>query len=137
MKYRISGGLAALALSGGLALADSPTSDWAPETFTLSNGMEVVVLPDHRAPVVTHMVWYKVGAADEAAGKSGLAHLFEHVMFKETDDIADGEFTSTVQQLGGQRVERLRRDSVVGRDIETVIATKQVLLRACGNHSDR
>jgi zinc protease len=102
MKYRISGGLAALALSGGLALADSPTSEWAPETFTLSNGMDVVVLPDHRAPVVTHMVWYKVGAADEAPGKSGIAHLFEHVMFKETDDIADGEFTSTVQQLGGQ-----------------------------------
>ena len=102
MKYRISGGLAALALSGGLALADSPTSEWAPETFTLGNGMDVVVLPDHRAPVVTHMVWYKVGAADEAAGKSGIAHLFEHVMFKETDDIADGEFTSTVQQLGGQ-----------------------------------
>ena len=48
------------------------------------------------------MVWYKVGAADEAQGKSGIAHLFEHVMFKETDDIADGEFTSTVQQLGGQ-----------------------------------
>lgn len=102
MKYRISGGLAALALSGGLALADSPTRDWAPETFTLGNGMDVVVLPDHRAPVVTHMVWYKVGAADEAPGKSGIAHLFEHVMFKETDDIADGEFSSTVKRLGGQ-----------------------------------
>ena len=92
----------ALALSGGSALADSSTNEWAPETFTLNNGMDVVVLPDHRAPVVTHMVWYKVGAADEAQGKSGIAHLFEHVMFKETDDIADGEFTSTVQQLGGQ-----------------------------------
>ena len=102
MKYRISGGLAALALSGGLALADTSSSEWAPETFTLDNGMDVVVLPDHRAPVVTHMVWYKVGAADEAPGKSGIAHLFEHVMFKETDDIADGEFTSTVKQLGGQ-----------------------------------
>lgn len=102
MKYRISGGLAALALSGGLALADTSSSEWVPETFTLDNGMDVVVLPDHRAPVVTHMVWYKVGAADEAPGKSGIAHLFEHVMFKETDDIADGEFTSTVKQLGGQ-----------------------------------
>jgi zinc protease len=102
MKYRISGGLAALALGGGLAFADSSSNAWAPETFTLGNGMDVVVLPDHRAPVVTHMVWYKVGAADEAPGKSGIAHLFEHVMFKQTDDLADGEFNSTVKKLGGQ-----------------------------------
>ena len=102
MKYWISGGLAALALTGATALADSADEAWSPETFTLSNGMDVVVLPDHRAPVVTHMVWYKVGAADEDLGKSGIAHLFEHVMFKETDDIADGEFSSTVNRLGGQ-----------------------------------
>ncbi|MEL6724259.1 MAG: pitrilysin family protein [Pseudomonadota bacterium] len=102
MKYWISGGLAALTLTGATALADSADEAWAPETFTLSNGMDVVVLPDHRAPVVTHMVWYKVGAADEDLGKSGIAHLFEHVMFKETDDIADGEFSSTVNRLGGQ-----------------------------------
>ena len=102
MKYLISGGLAALSLTGVVAFADSADGAWAPETFTLSNGMDVVVLPDHRAPVVTHMVWYKVGAADEELGKSGIAHLFEHVMFKETDDIADGEFSSTVNRLGGQ-----------------------------------
>ncbi|MEO1101701.1 MAG: pitrilysin family protein, partial [Pseudomonadota bacterium] len=77
-------------------------SDWAPETFTLDNGMEVVVLPDHRAPVVMHMVWYKVGAVDEEPGKSGLAHLFEHVMFKETDDLGPEEFTTVVQRNGGQ-----------------------------------
>ncbi len=53
-------------------------------------------------PVVTHMVWYKVGAVDEAPGRSGIAHLFEHVMFKETDDIADGEFDSIISRLGGQ-----------------------------------
>lgn len=102
MKYWISGGLAALALSGGIALADSESEVWAPEAFTLSNGMDVVVLPDHRAPVVTHMVWYKVGAVDEAPGKSGIAHLFEHVMFKDTDDLEDGEFDSIVSSLGGQ-----------------------------------
>ena len=49
--------------------------------FTLANGIEVVVIPDHRAPVVTHMLWYKVGSADETAGKSGLAHFLEHLMF--------------------------------------------------------
>lgn len=102
MKYWISGGLAAMALVGSTALADDTSAEWAPETFTLGNGMDVVVLPDHRAPVVTHMVWYKVGAVDEAEGKSGIAHLFEHVMFKDTDDLDDGEFASTVSRLGGQ-----------------------------------
>ena len=102
MKHLISGGLAAVALISSPALADSAEDTWAPETFTLENGMEVVVLPDHRAPVVTHMVWYKVGAVDEAEGKSGIAHLFEHVMFKDTDDLEDGEFASTVARLGGQ-----------------------------------
>ena len=102
MKHWISGGLAATVLFGGAAFADNATEEWAPETFTLENGMEVIVLPDHRAPVVTHMVWYKVGAVDEDPGKSGIAHLFEHVMFKETDDIADGEFDSIISRLGGQ-----------------------------------
>ena len=102
MKYWISGGLAATALIFSTALADSADEVWAPETFTLENGMDVVVLPDHRAPVVTHMIWYKVGAVDEDPGKSGIAHLFEHVMFKETDDLEDGEFDSTISRLGGQ-----------------------------------
>ena len=52
--------------------------------FKLANGMEVVVIPNHRAPVVTHMVWYRVGSADEVSGKSGLAHFLEHLMFKGT-----------------------------------------------------
>lgn len=102
MKHWISGGLAATVLLAGGASAEPAADAWAPETFTLENGMDVVVLPDHRAPVVTHMVWYKVGAADEDPGKSGIAHLFEHVMFKETDDIADGEFDSIISRLGGQ-----------------------------------
>lgn len=102
MKYWISGGLTATLFAFGAALADSSDEVWAPETFTLGNGMDVVVLPDHRAPVVTHMVWYKVGAVDEDPGKSGIAHLFEHVMFKETDDLEDGEFDSTISRLGGQ-----------------------------------
>src|SRR5688572_5929567 len=52
--------------------------------FTLDNGMQVVVIPDHRAPVVTHMIWYRVGAADERSGQSGIAHFLEHLMFKGT-----------------------------------------------------
>jgi zinc protease len=100
MKRIITGGLLAIALFAPGALADE--SAWAPETFTLDNGMEVVVVPDHRAPVVTHMVWYKVGAVDEVEGKSGLAHLFEHVMFKETENLGPEEFTTIVQRNGGQ-----------------------------------
>ena len=70
--------------------------------FKLANGMQVVVIPDHRAPVVTHMVWYRVGAADEPQGESGIAHFLEHLMFKSTDKIPAGEFSKIVARLGGQ-----------------------------------
>ena len=70
-------------------------------TFKLDNGMEVVVIEDHRAPVVVHMVWYKIGSADEVAGVSGVAHFFEHLMFKGTDKLAAGEFSATVEAQGG------------------------------------
>jgi zinc protease len=69
--------------------------------FKLANGMEVVVIPDHRAPVVTHMVWYRVGAADEISGKSGLAHFLEHLMFKGTKTHPPGEFDRLVDINGG------------------------------------
>jgi len=74
---------------------------WSPETFTLENGMEVVVLPDHRVPVVTHMVWYRVGAGDEPPGQSGIAHFLEHLMFKGTDELEPGEFSEIVKANGG------------------------------------
>ena len=70
--------------------------------FSLDNGMKVVVIPDHRAPVVTHMVWYKVGAADEQSGKSGIAHFLEHLLFKGTKKIAPGEFSKIISRNGGQ-----------------------------------
>ncbi len=70
--------------------------------FTLANGLEMVVLPDHRAPVITHMIWYKVGAADETPGKSGLAHFLEHLMFKGTVKNPIGHFSQTVALIGGQ-----------------------------------
>src|SRR5690625_322031 len=69
--------------------------------FTLDNGLEVVVIEDHRAPVVTHMVWYRVGSADEPPGKSGIAHFLEHLMFKGTDEIPDGAFSKMVAAEGG------------------------------------
>lgn len=71
-------------------------------THKLANGLEVVVLPDHRAPVVTHMIWYKIGSADEAPGESGLAHFLEHLMFKGTPTYPGDVFSKTVAALGGQ-----------------------------------
>src|SRR5262245_25608387 len=73
-----------------------------PETFTLRNGLQVVVITDRRAPVVTHMLWYRVGGADEPRGHSGIAHFFEHLMFKGTREIAPGEFSRTVARNGGE-----------------------------------
>src|SRR5438552_14080462 len=70
--------------------------------FTLANGLEVVVIPDHRTPVVTHMIWYKVGSADETPGKSGLAHFLEHLMFKGTAKNPEGRFSQTLATIGGQ-----------------------------------
>ncbi len=69
--------------------------------FTLDNGLDVVVIEDHRAPVVVQMVWYRVGSADEMPGKSGIAHYLEHLMFKGTDTLAPGEFSRTVTANGG------------------------------------
>jgi len=88
-----------------LALAQSQTAAVAGprvSEFKLENGMQVVVIPDSRAPVVTHMVWYKVGAADEPKGASGIAHFLEHLMFKSTENIPSGEFSKIVSRLGGQ-----------------------------------
>ncbi len=73
-----------------------------PQTFTLDNGMQVVVITNDRAPVVTHMVWYKVGSADERAGYSGIAHYLEHLMFKGTKTRAPGEFSQIIARHGGR-----------------------------------
>lgn len=70
--------------------------------FRLANGMEGVVIPDHRAPVVTHMIWYRNGSADDPPGKSGIAHFLEHLMFKGTAQHKQGEFSERVAELGGQ-----------------------------------
>jgi len=103
MSVRKACALAAyLACAVWFAAVHAAENTWAPETFTLDNGMDVVVLPDRRAPVVTHMVWYRVGSADEEQGRSGLAHFLEHLMFKGTDDLAPGEFSKIVARNGGQ-----------------------------------
>src|SRR5690606_31371827 len=91
-------------VSAGGAATPAPVANGpdAPETFRLANGMQVLVIPDHRAPVVTHMVWYRVGAADETPGTTGLAHLLEHLMCNGTQKIAPGEFSKIVARHGGR-----------------------------------
>lgn len=89
--------MATAMLTAGLAQATPRAT-----SFTLDNGMEVVVIPDHRAPVVTHMVWYKAGAADEPPGASGIAHFLEHLMFKGTEKIPSGQFSRIIARNGGE-----------------------------------
>jgi zinc protease len=89
------------AVASAPAFADEAAGAKVSDT-TLANGLELVVIPDHRAPVVTHMIWYKVGAADETPGKSGLAHFLEHLMFKGTAKNPAGKFSQVVSRIGGQ-----------------------------------
>lgn len=93
--------LSTLALSTGGAIAQTTVTSPPPASFTLNNGLQVVVIPDHRTPVATQMIWYKVGSADETPGKSGLAHFLEHLMFKGTAKHPAGEFSQTVLRVGG------------------------------------
>ena len=88
--------IAALTLPGAAHATDDLVTD-----FMLDNGMQVVVIEDHRAPVVVHMVWYKAGSADETPGTSGVAHFLEHLLFKGTDTMAPGELSATVAANGG------------------------------------
>lgn len=85
-----------------LLLLAAPAAAQEVTTFTLDNGMDVVVIEDHRAPAVTHMVWYRTGSADEPPGASGVAHFLEHLLFKATDTMEAGEFSATVAANGGE-----------------------------------
>lgn len=120
---------AALLLTATPALADMPEGI---SHFTLPNGMEAVVIEDHRAPVVVQMVWYRAGSADEPPGKSGIAHYLEHLMFKGTEKLEPGELSKTVTANGGmdnaftsydftayfQRIASDRLDLVMGMEAD-------------------
>jgi zinc protease len=84
------------------ALSNSAIAEvFSPKSFVLNNGLTVVVVEDYRAPVVTHMVWYKVGSADEPTGASGIAHFLEHLMFKGTKRFKPGEASKIIAKNGG------------------------------------
>ncbi|MBQ67079.1 MAG: pitrilysin family protein [Paracoccaceae bacterium] len=88
-------GLLIIPLAASADIADQVTD------FTLDNGLQVVVIEDHRAPVVVHMLWYRAGSADETAGVSGIAHFLEHLLFKQTKTLESGEFSRVVAKNGG------------------------------------
>src|SRR5438445_103449 len=91
-----------LAFASSGALAQTTVTSAPPASFTLGNGLQVVVIPDHRTPVVTRVICYKVGSADETPGKSGLAHFLEHLMFKGTAKNPAGRFSHELAAIGGQ-----------------------------------
>ncbi|HEU0062912.1 MAG TPA: pitrilysin family protein, partial [Hyphomicrobiaceae bacterium] len=95
---------AGLLLAVAIAVWFSPAARAEPRvnTFKLANGLQVVVIEDHRVPVVTHMVWYRAGAAEDPWGTSGIAHFLEHLMFKSTGKLKSGEFSRTITRLGGR-----------------------------------
>jgi zinc protease len=124
--------LAALAAVAMTATPQARALNIEVARYTLGNGMQVVVIPDRRAPVVTQMVWYKVGAADEPQGKAGIAHFLEHLMFKGTAQVPAGEFSRIVRRHGGednaftsqdftayyQRIAKDRLDLVMGLEAD-------------------
>lgn len=89
-------------LATGIAFGSPPALAQTVSHSKLANGLEVVVIPDRRVPVVTHMIWYRVGAADEPLGKSGIAHFLEHLMFKGTAKNPAGRFSQVIATVGGQ-----------------------------------
>ncbi len=93
--------LALLAVPVLVLLAPSGLRAAPVTTDRLDNGMQIVVIEDHRAPVVVHMVWYRIGAADEDPGHSGIAHFLEHLMFQGTQQLEPGEFSRIVEAQGG------------------------------------
>src|SRR5215471_11085327 len=93
--------LIAVAVIAFAGLSAARATVFNPSTITLANGLQVVVIENHRAPVVTHMVWYRVGAADEVPGKTGIAHFLEHLMFKGTKTVPPSGFSQIVARLGG------------------------------------
>jgi zinc protease len=93
--------LAAAVVMASAFTASADSKEEQVTSYTLDNGMDVVVIEDHRAPVVVHMVWYRAGSADEPAGSSGVAHFLEHLLFKGTETMAPGELSKTVAENGG------------------------------------
>jgi zinc protease len=101
---RPAAGAAGLFLGAALAVAASGPARadiFEAHEFKLSNGLEVVVVPNHLSPIIVQAVVYKAGAADGLPGKNGIAHFLEHLMFKGTKILAQGQFSKEIDKRGG------------------------------------
>jgi zinc protease len=106
------------ALAAGLAACSSSTSEQAPATataandiptiqyekYTLPNGLDVILSEDHRLPMVAVNLWYHVGPANEEAGRTGFAHLFEHMMFQQSKHVPADTYFKTLEGAGGSDI---------------------------------
>lgn len=99
-----------LILCGSSVWAASNASTPNTHEFQLSNGLKLIVREDHRAPTVAHMVWYRAGSIDEVNGRTGVAHVLEHMMFKGTEKVKSGEFSRLVAAVGGRENAFTSRD---------------------------
>ncbi len=117
------------------------------KTYKLENGLQLVVIENHRVPVITHMVWYKVGAADEPRGQSGIAHFLEHLMFKghvseKLGGFEAGEFSKTIRSLGGRDNAFTSQDytayfqSIASEHLETVMTMEAGRMRGMNPPED-
>ena len=93
-------GAAGLVLAGCASHANRIDEEGMVRT-TLGNGMKVVLVEDHASPVVALNVWVRTGSADEVEGEYGMAHVFEHMLFKGTERRAVGEIAHAVEAAGG------------------------------------
>ena len=101
-RAALSIALAFAAFGSSAQPSTPPSANPVAQSFTLSNGMTLIVRPDRRAPTVAHMLWVRVGSIDEVDGTSGVAHVLEHMMFKGTPDLKPGEFSRRIAALGGR-----------------------------------
>jgi zinc protease len=101
-RVALSIALAFAAFGSSAQPSTPPSATPVAQSFTLSNGMTLIVRPDRRAPTVAHMLWVRVGSIDEVDGTSGVAHVLEHMMFKGTPNLKPGEFSRRIAALGGR-----------------------------------
>ena len=111
---------------------------------TLPNGLTLVLSEDHSTPIVHLQLWYHVGSKNEKPGRTGFAHLFEHLMFKGSKNVEPEEHTSmiAVGRRAEQRLHDRRRDGVLGNGAGAVSAarrcgSKPIAWRRCGSTRTR
>jgi zinc protease len=130
IKYLVAG-LLGLILSTSILAAEQKLLDF--ETLTLDNGLQVIIVPNHRAPVVFHSLWYKVGSGDSPSDKTGIAHFVEHLMYKGTNKFPKDAYKQTINKLGGEQ----NASTTWDRTVFFVTLAKEYLTKVMELEADR